>query len=129
MSATSITNVTPFLTVKNGVQAVQFYISAFDAVEVRRFELADSKISSVIEVEGARFYVGDEEIENGNVSPDMDAASSVRIVLQTKNADRLYEQAVRSGATVICPMTTEEDWRIGKIRDPFGHVWEIGYTL
>ncbi len=87
------------------------------------------KISSVIEIEGALFYVGDEEPENGTISPDEKSNSPVRIILQTINADELFEKAVQLGATEICPMTTETDWRIGKLKDPFGHIWEIGYSL
>ena len=129
MSEINGTRVTPFLTVENGKDAVGFYISAFDAVEVKRFNIADGKISSVIEIEGARFYVADEEPENGNIAPYEGSAGFIRIILQTKNADRLFAQAIKAGATAICPMTTEEDWRIGKLKDPFGHVWEVGYTL
>jgi PhnB protein len=91
--------------------------------------MPDQKISSVIEIEKAEFYVGDEEPHYGNLSPNIKSNSSIRIILQTKNADKLFEKAIKLGATEICPMTTEEDWRIGKLKDPFGHIWEIGYTF
>ncbi|MDR7131476.1 putative glyoxalase superfamily protein PhnB [Algoriphagus sp. 4150] len=73
--------------------------------------------------------MGDEESHNGNLSPDLKSSSSIRVILQTKNADELFEKAIKLGATEICPMTTEKDWIIGKLKDPFGHIWEIGYTL
>jgi PhnB protein len=119
----------PFLTVNNGKKAVEFYISAFGAVEVKRFEMPDQKISSVMEIGKSEFYVGDEEPQNGNISPDLNSNSPVRIILQTNNADAIFEKAVAHGAKQICPMTTEDNWRIGKLKDPFGHIWEIGYTL
>ena len=124
-----ITTVKPFLTVNNGEKAVEFYISAFGAIEKKRFEMPDKKLSSIIEIDKAEFYVGDEEPNNGNLSPDQNSSSPVRIILQTKNADELFERALRLGATQICPMTTEDDWRIGKLKDPFGHIWEIGCPL
>lgn len=123
------TTVKPFLTVNNGEKAVEFYISAFGAIEKKRFEMPDKKLSSIIEIDKAEFYVGDEEPNNGNLSPDENSSSPVRIILQTKNADELFERALRLGATQICPMTTEDDWRIGKLKDPFGHIWEIGCPL
>jgi PhnB protein len=129
MENNNVTTVKPFLTVNNGKKAVNFYISAFGAIETKRFELPDQKISSVIEIEKAEFYVADEEPHNGNLSPNLKSSNSIRIILQTKNADELFEKAINLGATEICPMTTEEDWRIGKLKDPFGHIWEIGYTL
>ena len=124
-----ITTVKPFLTVNNGEKAVEFYISAFGAIEKKRFEMPDKKLSSIIEIDKAEFYVGDEEPNNGNLSPDQNSSSPVRIILQTKNADELFDRALRLGATQICPMTTEDDWRIGKLKDPFGHIWEIGCPL
>jgi PhnB protein len=98
-------------------------------IETKRYEMPEQKISSVIEIEKAEFYVGDEEPHNGNLSPDLKSNSPIRIILQTKNADELFEKALKLGATEICPMTTEDDWRIGKLKDPFGHIWEIGCTL
>ena len=124
-----ITTVKPFLTVNNGKKAIEFYISAFGAIEKQRFEMPDKKLSSVIEIDKAEFYVGDEEPNNGNLSPDQNSSSPVRIILQTKNADELFKNALKFGATEICPMTTEDDWRIGKLKDPFGHIWEIGCIL
>lgn len=129
MQDDQLTTVKPFLTVSNGVKAVQFYISAFAAIEKKRFEMPDEKLSSILQIDKAEFYVGDEEPANGNLSPDEMSGSPVRIILQSKNADDLFERALKFGATQICPMTTEDDWRIGKLKDPFGHIWEIGYTL
>jgi PhnB protein len=123
-----ITTVKPFLTVNNGKNAVDFYVAAFGAFETKRFEMPDNKISSVIEIEKAEFFVGDEEPHNGNLGPAENVSNPVRIILNTKNADKLFEKAIELGATEICPMTTEEDWRIGKLKDPFGHIWEIGYA-
>jgi PhnB protein len=83
----------------------------------------------VIEIESAVFYVSDEEPCNGNLNPDLKSNNPIRIILETKNADEIFQKALKFGAAEICPMTTEEDWRIGKLKDPFGHIWEIGYIL
>jgi PhnB protein len=129
MENKNIATIKPFLTVTDGKKAVNFYISAFGAIETKRFVLPDQKISSVLEIEKAVFYVADEEPDFGNLSQNLKTSNSIRIILQTKNADELFEKAINLGATEICPMTTEEDWRIGKLKDPFGHIWELGYTL
>jgi PhnB protein len=129
MTENSITKVTPFLTVNDGKKAVDFYISAFGAIETKRYRMPDEKLTSILRIESAEFFVGDEEPQFGNLSPDMKSHNPIRIILKTKNADKLFEQALQFGATEICPMTTEENWRIGKMKDPFGHTWEIGYIL
>jgi PhnB protein len=129
MSNNHATSVKPFLNVNNGAKAVEFYIAAFGAIETKRFDMPNQKISSVVQIEGAEFYVADEEPENGNLSPAPGSPNPVRIILYSLKADEFYNKALSLGAQGICPMTTEEDWRIGKLKDPFGHVWEIGYTL
>lgn len=123
------TTLTPFLTVNNGKKAVDFFISTWGAVEITRYNISDNTLISKISIEGAEFWVGDEEPQCGNLCPDLKSNNTVRIILETKNADELFEKALKLGATEICPMTTENLWRIGKLKDPFGHIWEIGYPL
>ena len=124
-----MTTVTPFLTVSNGQNAVDFYLAAFGAIETKRFTMPGQKLIAKISIAGADFWVGDEEPEFGNFCPDKTSNNSIRIILETKDADELFEQALNLGAIQICPMTTEAEWRIGKLKDPFGHIWEIGYIL
>ncbi|RRB07401.1 VOC family protein [Larkinella rosea] len=123
------TTLTPFLTVTDAKKAVDFYVSAFGATEMARYDLPHDKISAKISIDGALFYVADEEPEFGNVSPEATAANAIRIILETEQADDLFAKALKLGATGICPMTTEDDWRIGKLKDPFGHTWELGFKL
>jgi PhnB protein len=129
MTDANITTVIPFLTVNNGRKAVDFYVSAFGGMEITRYNMPDEKLTSKISIEGAEFWLGDEEPQFGNLSPDQKSPSPVRIILATKNANELFQKALQFGATEICPMTTEDEWRIGKLKDPFGHIWEIGYIL
>lgn len=119
----------PFLTVINCKKAVEFYKSALGATEKERYENSDKKLTCKIDIDGAEFCVGDEEPQFGNLSPDLNGNNPVRIILVTDNADAIFENALKFGAVQICPMTTEKVWRIGKLKDPFGHVWEIGYSL
>ncbi|MCB0686980.1 MAG: VOC family protein [Saprospiraceae bacterium] len=123
------TAITPFLTVTKATDALSFYQRTFNASVLKRFDLEEGKLMANIAIDGADFWLGDEEPENGNFSPETVKGTPVRIILSTKNADVFFERAIQFGAQVICPMTTEEFWRIGKLKDPFGHVWEIGYPL
>ena len=129
MIENTTTTVTPFLTVSDAKNALNFYLAAFDAIEIKRYNMPDEKQKSIISIDGAEFFVGDEEPQFGNFGPDIKSNNPVRIILKTKRADEFFEQALNFGATQICPMTTEDMWRIGKLRDPFGHTWEIGYIL
>ena len=129
MTLNTAITIKPFLTVNDGKKALDFYVSAFSASVKTKYELPNGKLSAELSIENASFFIGDEEPEFGNLSPNAEHNNPVRLILTTRDADALFDQALKFGATAICPMTTEEEWRIGKIKDPFGHIWEIGYVL
>jgi PhnB protein len=129
MKSSRPTTITPFLVVKSGAKAVDFYVAAFGAQELARYDMPDGKLTSRISIEGAELFLGDEESEFNNLSPDTIGGSAVRIVLTVADPDTIFTRALEAGATQICPVTTEESWKIGKLVDPFGHIWEIGHPL
>jgi len=121
--------ITPFLIVQNATKALDFYKAAFGAEVLYKNDMSDGKVTSKIGIEGAELFVGDEEPEFANFSPTTIGGSAVRIILTVDNPDAVFTRAVETGATQICPVRTEESWRIGKLKDPFGHIWEIGRPL
>ena len=108
---------------------MDFYKAAFGAEVLYKYDMSDGKVTSKIGIEGAELFVGDEEPEFANFSPTTIGGSAVRIILTVDNPDAVFTRAVETGATQICPVRTEESWRIGKLKDPFGHIWEIGRPL
>lgn len=123
------TTITPFLVVKDGKQAIEFYKAGFGAREIVQYDLPNGKLTARFSIDGAEFFLGDEEPEYGNLSPEAIGGTAVRIVLTVSDPDMVFARALKAGAHEICPVTTEEDWRIGKLKDPFGHIWEIGQPL
>jgi PhnB protein len=123
------TSLVPFLIVGSAVKAIEFYKKAFDALEIVRYDQAPGKTMAGLSIEGAEFWVGDEELEFNNRSAETIGGSPVRMVLTVDDPDIAFSRAQNAGATVICPVTKEESWRIGKLVDPFGHIWEIGHPL
>jgi PhnB protein len=122
------TTIAPWLSVRNGTRAVEFYKSAFGAVEVFRMDAGDSVVAR-LSVAGAEFWVGDESPEHSNFSPQSLNGSSVRIILTVSNPDAVFARAVAAGATQVYAVTEEYGWRLGRVVDPFGHHWEIGRPL
>lgn len=123
------TSILPFLVVKDGARAVDFYTTGLGGAELVRYPGPDGRLTAKISIEGAEFWVGDEELEFDNASPETIGGSPVRIILTVSDPDAVYARALAAGATQICPVTTEESWKIGKLKDPFGHIWEIGHPL
>ena len=122
------TTIAPWLSVRNGAQAVEFYKSAFGAVEVFRMDEGSSVVAR-LSVEGAEFWMGDESPEHGNFSPQSLNGSSVRIILTVADPDSVFTRALAAGASQVFPVGEEYGWRLGRVVDPFGHHWEIGGTL
>ena len=119
----------PMLSVRQGARAVEFYKSAFGAIEVFRIEAPDGAVVSRLSVEGAEFWVSDESPEHKNFSPESLGGGTVRMVLTVPDPDAMFAQAVGAGARVVVPVEENYGWRLGRVVDPFGHHWEIGRPL
>jgi len=122
------TTIAPWLSVRNSARAVEFYKSAFGAIEVFRMESSDSVVAR-LSVEGAEFWVGEESPEHANFSPETLGGGSVRIILTVADPDAVFAHAVAAGASQVHPVGEEYGWRLGRVVDPFGHHWEIGRPL
>ena len=120
------TAIAPFLSVRNGSKAVEFYKAAFGATELLRIDDGSGSIVANLDVDGAEFWLADESPEHKNFSPETLNGGTVRMVLTVDDPDGTFDRAVAAGATIIWPMKNDYGWRIGRIVDPFGHHWEIG---
>jgi PhnB protein len=119
----------PWLFVRGGARAVQFYQSAFAAVEIYHLEDPDGNVVSRLSVQGGEFWLSDESPENDNFSPQTLGGGSMRMILTVADPDAVFSQALAAGATQVHPVIEEHGWRMGRVVDPFGHHWEIGRPL
>jgi PhnB protein len=117
------TLVTATLSVRDWSRAMDFYKTAFGAVELYRVEGGGV---GQLSVNGAEFWVAEESPEHFNFSPESLGGSSVRMLLLVEDPRATQAQAVKAGATEIAPVSDAYGWRLGRVRDPFGHHWEIG---
>jgi PhnB protein len=115
------------LSVRRGREAIEFYRSAFGAVE--DFRVGDEEVVAQLSVGDATFWVADESPENANFSPESVGGGTVRMLLWVDEPDAAIERAVAAGATLVYPAADGHGWRLGRIADPFGHHWEIGRPL
>lgn len=122
------TTIAPWLCVRHGASAVEFYKSAFGATEVFRMGDGDSVVAR-LSVEGAEFWLSDESPEHGNFSPQTLNGSSVRLILTVADPDAVFARALAAGASQVYAVGEEHGWRLGRVVDPFGHHWEIGRPL
>jgi PhnB protein len=117
------TVVTATLSVRDWSGAMDFYKAAFGAVELYRVEGGGV---GQIAVNGAEFWVAEESPEHLNLSPESLGGCSVRMLLLVEDPHAMQAQAVKAGAAEVLPVSEAYGWRLGRVRDPFGHHWEIG---
>ena len=122
-------SISPWLSVRRGQRAVEFYKSAFGADETYRIESPTGEVVSRLSVHGAAFWLSDESPEHGNFSPESLGGGSVKMLLIVPDPDAMFAQAIDAGALAVHPVEEMHGWRVGRVVDPFGHHWEIGRPL
>jgi PhnB protein len=119
----------PWLSVRNGASAVEFYKSAFGATETFRIQSPDGAVVARLSIAGADFWLSDESPEHHNYSPETLGGGTVKLLLIVPDPDSMFAQAVAAGATAVNQVHDDHGWRFGRVADPFGHHWEIGRPL
>jgi PhnB protein len=122
-------SIAPWLSVRNGAQAVDFYKSAFGATEVYRLEVPGGGVVARLSVDGAEFWLSAESPEHGDFSRESLGGGSVRMILTVPDPDAVFAQALTAGASEVFPVGEAHGWRLGRVVDPFGLHWEIGRPL
>ena len=120
--------VTPHLVCKDAAKAIEFYKKAFGAEERFRLDTPDKKkiLHASLSIGGSAIMLADEFPDWGSVGPETLKGTPVVIHLYVEDADSVFDQAVRAGATVTMPLQ-DMFWgdRYGQLRDPFGHSWSV----
>jgi len=128
-SANALYSIAPWLSVRNGAAAVEFYQTAFGAVERFLIESETGAVVARLAVGGAEFWLADESPEHGNFSPETLGGSTCRMVMVVDDPDAAFARAVAAGARAVTPMGNQHGWRVGRIADPYGHHWEVAKPL
>jgi PhnB protein len=122
-------SIAPWLSVRNGVKALDFYKSAFGAIEAYRLEDPDGGLVVKLSVDGADFWLSGGSSEQDSPRPESIGGGSVRMILTVGDPDTLFARALQAGASQVFPVAEEHGWRLGRLVDPFGLHWEIGRPL
>ena len=122
-------SIAPWLSVRNGAAAAEFYKAAFGAVERFRIESENGEVVARLAVGGAEFWLADESPEHGNFSPETLGGSTCRMVMVVDDPDAAFARALVAGAREVAPVGDQHGWRVGRVADPYGHHWEIAKPL
>ena len=121
-----MTSLSPYLSVKGGLQAIAFYKAAFGAEEIgQRYQEGDLIGHADLEIGGAAFSHSDESPEYNSFSPTTLGGAGVHLILSVDDPDAVFARALAAGAVQNRPMRDEPHGRMGVVDDPFGHRWFI----
>jgi PhnB protein len=126
LSPTTIPNIAPWLAVRDAQQAVDYYKTAFGAVELYRLPADDGSLAvAQLSVGGALFWVQ----SDSNATPPPAGTGSLRMILSVDDPDAVFQRAVTAGAAVVAAIHEDYGWRTGRVTDPFGFDWEMSKQL
>jgi PhnB protein len=120
-------SVTPYLIIRAAAEAIEFYKTAFGAIELMRMPAPGGKIGHAeIKIGDSPIMLADEFPEMGYKSPQTLGGSPVSIMIYVEDVDVVFDQAVGAGAKVQRPVKDQfYGDRMGTLEDPFGHVWHV----
>jgi PhnB protein len=127
-------DLSPYLCVGDAAAAIDFYVNAFNAVELGRVPGPGGKlVHAAIQINGRTVLMSDDfpEYNDGkSSSPISLGGTPVTIHLTVADVDARFQQALDAGATVVADLA-DQFWgdRYGIVRDPFGHHWSLAQPV
>ena len=119
--------ITPYLTVEDAAEAIEYYTQAFGAKERVRMETPDGRIGHAeLEIGDSLVMLSDPFPQASTKPPDELGGTSAGVFMYVEDVDAVVKRAVDAGAKVTMEVA-DQFWgdRFGSITDPFGHSWSI----
>jgi PhnB protein len=119
-------SVTPYLIVKGGAEAIDYYKKAFGAVELFRMDHGGKIGHAEIKIGDSPIMLADEYPEMKYLSPKTLGGTPVSIMIYVEDVDTVYNRAIAEGGTEVKGLQDQfYGDRSGTLTDPFGHVWTV----
>lgn len=119
-------SVTPYLSVSNAAQALDWYKRGLGATEVMRFEHGGKVGHAEIKIGDSIVMLSDEWPEGGHLSPRSLKGTPVSLHVYVEDVDGAFKQAIDAGAEQERGVQDQfYGDRSGTLIDPFGHRWNL----
>lgn len=119
--------ITPYLTLDEATDAIEFYKDAFGAEELMRMEAPGGKIGHAeLKIGDSILMISDSFPQTTTKPPSELGGTTAGVFLYVEDVDSVVNRAVKAGAEVT-QKVEDMFWgdRFGSVKDPFGHVWSI----
>ena len=123
--------IVPYLFVRNGDEAIEFYRRAFGAQVLYRSPMPGGNgIFAQLRIGESVMQVASESLqkpcEGGPVSPQTLGGTTVVLEMYVDDVDTAFQRALDAGASATMPpMDTFFGDRYSWVTDPFGHLWAL----
>lgn len=119
---------TAYIAVRDARAAIDFYYKAFGAIEL--FRLIDPTSGRIghaeLRIGNGLLMLSDEYPDFGAISPDTLGGAAVKLHIDTTDADQMFANALKSGATQLRKLELQfHGCKQGLVADPFGYSWFI----
>ena len=120
--------VTPYLTVRGAVEAIEFYKRALGAREIMRMPGPDGKsvMHAELRIGDSIVMLSDELPTSSCKAPTTLGGTTTMLFLYVPNVDAAFKQAVNAGCKIVIP-PADMFWgdRFGALEDTYGHLWGL----
>lgn len=117
--------ITPYITLKNCDEAIEFYKRAFGAEELFRLAGEGDKIGHAeLKIGSGILMVSDEHPDYGCFAPETVGGTPFTMMVYVDDVDKFAETAVKEGLKAVRPI--EDQFygdRSGHFEDPYGYKW------
>ena len=118
--------VIPYLVVRDGAGAIEFYKKIFGATEIMRYEDNGKVGHAELKIGHGVFMLADEYPDMGYTGPKPGERPAAGMMVYVEDVDSVVGRAVAEGATLDRGVENQfYGDRAGGIVDPFGHRWYI----
>src|SRR5262249_44155934 len=118
------------LRVRNTADAIDFYVRAFGARELMRFEAGGRIPHAEIEIGDSVIGLGDAVPGSDFPCPDDLRGSPVSVRLHVDDPQAAVDRALAAGARLFLPVTDHfYGHRTGSVVDPFGYRWALNKVI
>lgn len=115
-------NLTPYLIVKDGAAAIEFYTAAFGATVTERMTTPEGRVRHAeLMIGDSPVMLGEDQTVSVQATPHYAPMSMYAYV---EDADAVFAKAIAAGAQEVAPVTQKfYGNREGGVTDPFGITW------
>ena len=131
MDSITVLDLEPLLVVRDAVRAIDFYKEALGATETARY--VNKRLGTIshatLAADGVTFSVTEEARAWNCDAPPSLGGSPVVVQLKVGDVDTAFERMCAAGAAVVFGVVDFCGERMGRVRDPFGHLWLLSQRV